>query len=86
MQAIAGGEYQMIESSKLRKEGFSRSFVRDVDCLPLCFATDTFNRLLNSFRIAGDVANRFPVALNSPCAVFCLTLSQMTRQLHTVHA
>jgi len=54
MQAIAGGEYQMIESAKLRKEGCNGSFVRDVNCLSLCFSTDTFNGLLNSFRIAGD--------------------------------
>src|ERR1700730_2830438 len=54
MQAIAGREYQIIETAKLRKAGRTRSFVRDVDRLPLCFATDTLNRLLNSFRIAGD--------------------------------
>jgi hypothetical protein len=53
MQAIAGGEYQMIESAKLCKEGRDRSFVRDVNRLPLCLTTDTINRLLNSFRIAG---------------------------------
>jgi hypothetical protein len=54
MLAIAGGEYQVIETAKLRKEGCNGSFVRDVDRLPLCFATDTLNGLLNSFRIAGD--------------------------------
>jgi hypothetical protein len=54
MQAIAGGEYQVIETAKLRKEGCDGTFVRDVDGLPLCFATDTLNGLLNSFRIAGD--------------------------------
>src|SRR5258705_2689943 len=57
MQAIAGGEYQMIETAKLRKEGCNGSFVRDVDRLPLCFATDTLNGLLNSFRIARDANN-----------------------------
>ena len=54
MQAIAGGEYQMIETAKFLKEGCDGFFVRDVDRLPLCFATDTLNRLLNSFRIARD--------------------------------
>src|ERR1700680_4483551 len=54
MQAIAGSEYQMIETAKLRKEGCNGSFVRDVDRLPLCFATDTLNGLLNSFRVTGD--------------------------------
>jgi hypothetical protein len=54
MQAIAGGEYQMIETAKLRKEGCNRSLIRDVDRLPLCFATDRPNGLLNPFRIAGD--------------------------------
>jgi hypothetical protein len=38
MLAIAGGEYQVIETAKLRKEGCKGSFVRDVDRLPLCFA------------------------------------------------
>src|SRR5258708_26966267 len=54
MQTIAGGEYQMIETAKFRKESCNGSFVRDVDRLPLGFATDTLNGLLNSFRIAGD--------------------------------
>src|ERR1700691_558030 len=52
MQAIARGEYQMIESAMLRKEGCNSSFVRDVNCLPLCVSTDGCNCFLNSFRTA----------------------------------
>src|SRR5437868_5031085 len=54
MQAVARGEYQMIESAKLGKEGRNGSFVRDVDCLALRFSTDGFNCLLNSFRATGS--------------------------------
>jgi hypothetical protein len=49
MQAIARGEYQMIESAKLQKEGGNGSFVPDVNCLPLCVSTDGCNCSLNSF-------------------------------------
>jgi hypothetical protein len=48
MQAIARREYQMIENAKLRKEGGNGSFVRDVNCLPLCVSTDGCNCFLNS--------------------------------------
>src|ERR1700674_1736098 len=55
MQAVARGEYQMIENAKLGKEGCNGSFVRDVNRLALRFSTDGFNGFLNSFRIArGD--------------------------------
>jgi len=37
MQAVARGEYQMIESAKLRKERCNGSFVRDVNRLPCAF-------------------------------------------------
>jgi hypothetical protein len=40
MQAVARGEYQMIESAKLGKESCNGSFVRDVNCLPLRFSAD----------------------------------------------
>jgi hypothetical protein len=40
MQAVARGEYQMIESAKLRKEGCNGSFVRDVNRLALRSAAD----------------------------------------------
>src|SRR5580692_7404949 len=54
MQAIAGSEYQMIETAKLRKEGCNGFFVRDVNRVALCFATDSLNGFLNTFRIARD--------------------------------
>src|SRR2546429_1563924 len=40
MQAVARGEYQMIESAKLGKERCNGSFVRDVDRLALRFSAD----------------------------------------------
>jgi hypothetical protein len=52
IQAIAGGEYQMIESAKLRKEGCNGSFVRNVNHLPLCFSAYGFNGSLNSLMVA----------------------------------
>src|SRR5438270_681834 len=57
MQAVARGEHQMIESTKLGKEGCNGSFVRDVYCLPLRFSTNGFNCLLNSFRTTGSDNN-----------------------------
>src|SRR6202049_2924121 len=54
IEAIAGSECQVIERAKLCEQSFDGPFVRDVNRLPLCFATDTLNGLLNSFRIAGD--------------------------------
>src|SRR5258708_40095012 len=71
MQAIARGGDQMIESTKLGKEGCNGSFVRDVNRLPLCFATDTLNGLLNSFRIAGDDNDRG--SLRSRLLGYCQT-------------
>src|SRR5260370_24183501 len=53
MQAVARGEYQMIESAKLGKEGCNGSFVRDVNRFALRFSADRFNRFLNSFRTTG---------------------------------
>src|SRR5258706_2574944 len=52
LQRVAGGEDQMIETAKFCKEGCNGFFVRDVDRLPLCFATDTLNGPLDSFRIS----------------------------------
>ena len=40
MQAVARGEYQMIESAELGKEGCDGSFVRDVNRLPLRLSAD----------------------------------------------
>ncbi len=40
MQAVARGEYQMIESAKLGKEGCNGSFVRDFNRLALRFSAD----------------------------------------------
>src|SRR6202795_1328684 len=54
VQVIARGEYQMIESAKLGKEGCNGSFVRDVNGLALRFSTNGFKCLLNSFRTAGS--------------------------------
>jgi hypothetical protein len=40
MQTVARGEYRMIESAKLGKEGCNGSFVRDVNRLALRFSGD----------------------------------------------
>jgi hypothetical protein len=52
MQAIAGGENQMIESAKLRKEGCNGSFVGNVNYLSLRFSAYGFNGSLNSLMVA----------------------------------
>src|SRR4030088_2968193 len=57
MQAVARGEYQMIESTELGKEGCNGSFVRDINCLPLRFSTNGCKCLLNSFRTTGSDNN-----------------------------
>jgi hypothetical protein len=55
MEAIAGGEYQVIERAKLCEQSFDGPFVRDVNRLPLCLSADGFDGFLNSFRVArGD--------------------------------
>ena len=38
-QAVASGEYQVIESVKFGKKGLNSPFVRDVNRLPLCVST-----------------------------------------------
>jgi hypothetical protein len=52
MEAIASGEYQVIESAKLRKKGLDGLFVREVKDLPLRVSAQRFNRFLNSFGVA----------------------------------
>ena len=53
MEAIASGEYQVIESTKLGKESFDGLFVREVKGLSMRVSANRFNGLLNSFRVAG---------------------------------
>src|SRR3989442_14888318 len=53
MQAVARGEYQMIESAKLGKEGCNGSVFRNINRLPRGFPPDGFNCLLNPFRTTG---------------------------------
>jgi hypothetical protein len=52
MEAIASGEYQVIESAKLRKKGLDGLFVREVKGVSLRVFAKRFNRFLNSFRVA----------------------------------
>ncbi len=52
MEAIASGEYQVIESAKLRKKGLDGLFVREVKGVSLRVSAKRFNRFLNSFRVA----------------------------------
>jgi hypothetical protein len=52
MEAIASGEYQVIESTKLRKESFDGLLVRKVKRLSLRGSAKRFNRLPDSFRVA----------------------------------
>jgi len=51
-QAIASGEYQVIEASSLVKKGLNSPFVRDVNRLPLCVPTYGLGGFLKSFRVA----------------------------------
>src|ERR1700686_3608281 len=69
MQAVARGEYQMIESTELGKEGCNGSFVRDINCLPLRFSANGFNCLLNSFRTTGSD--------NNGCSLRCRLLGDL---------
>ena len=52
MEAIASGEYQVVERTKLRKESFDGLFVREIERVPLCVSAQRFNGFLNSFRVA----------------------------------
>jgi hypothetical protein len=52
VEAIACGEYQVIESTKLRKESFDGLLVRKVKRLSLRVSAKRFNRLRDSFRVA----------------------------------
>ena len=52
MQTVVGGEYQVIERAKLRKQSFDSWFVRKVNAVPLRVFAQRLNGLLNSFRVA----------------------------------
>jgi hypothetical protein len=52
MQAVASGEYQVIEHTKLRKESLDGLFVREVKRVPLRVSAQRLDGFLNSFRVA----------------------------------
>jgi hypothetical protein len=51
-QAIAGGEYQVIEITEFRKKSFDGLFVQEVNCVPLGVPAKRLDGFLNAPRVA----------------------------------